>query len=221
MVTTKKRTRNALQGPQRLRKANGRYVVTIPDEEVANQGIEEGDLVFVTVRAADVRPRLSPRLEDLARSESAKRTRTSTGISRAARYGVPNYLTLLDVVAIHERVMRAGGYHPRPLLRPDLLESALYRPQQAAYYEEADIIQQAALLAVAISEAQAFEDGNKTTAFACLDLFLRENGYLLLSRATRGRRRARCRSRSIAKDARKRSQIWRRCCAKTASSMPE
>jgi len=92
---------------------------------------------------------------------------------------MPNYLTLLDVVAIHERVMRAGGYHPRPLLRPELLESALYRPQQAAYYEDADLIRQAALLAVAISEAQVFEDGNKTTAFACLDLFLRENGYLL------------------------------------------
>ena len=65
MVTAKKRTRSTIQGPQRLRKANGRYVVTIPDEEVANQGIEEGDLVFVTVRAADVRPRLSPRLEGL------------------------------------------------------------------------------------------------------------------------------------------------------------
>ncbi len=92
---------------------------------------------------------------------------------------MPNYLTLLDVVAIHERVMRAGGYQPRPLLRSELLESALYRPQQAAYDEDADLIRQAALLAVAISEAQAFEDGNKTTAFACLDLFLRENGYLL------------------------------------------
>lgn len=90
-----------------------------------------------------------------------------------------HYLTLLDVVAIHERVMRAGGYQPRPLLRPELLESALYRPQQAAYYEDADTIRQAALLAIAISEAQAFEDGTKTTAFACLDLFLRENGYRL------------------------------------------
>ncbi len=63
MVTVKKRTRNGLQGPQRLRKANGRFVVTIPDEDIAKQGIEEGDLVFVTVRAADVRPRLAPRLE--------------------------------------------------------------------------------------------------------------------------------------------------------------
>lgn len=92
---------------------------------------------------------------------------------------MPNYLTLLDAVAIHERVMRAGGFPPRPLLRPEVLEGALYRPQQAAYYENADLIQQAALLAVAISEAQAFEDGNKTTAFACLDLFLRDNGYHL------------------------------------------
>ncbi|MGI8687309.1 MAG: type II toxin-antitoxin system death-on-curing family toxin [Thermomicrobiales bacterium] len=92
---------------------------------------------------------------------------------------MPNYLTLLDVVAIHERVMRAGGYQPRLLLRPELLESALYRPQQAAYYEDADLIRQAALLAVAISEAPAFEDGNKATAFACLDLFLRDNDYRL------------------------------------------
>jgi hypothetical protein len=65
MVTVKKRTRSGVQGPQRLRKANGRFVVTIPDEEVVKQGIEEGDLVFVTVRAADVRPRLSPQLENL------------------------------------------------------------------------------------------------------------------------------------------------------------
>jgi death-on-curing protein len=92
---------------------------------------------------------------------------------------MPEYLTLLDVIAIHARGMRAGGFLPRPLLRAEILESALYRPQQAAYYETADIIRQAALLAVAISEAQAFEDGNKTTAFACLDLFLRANGYHL------------------------------------------
>ncbi len=65
MVTAKKRVKKDMNGTQRLRKANGRYVVTIPDEEVAEQGIEEGDLVFVTVRAAEVRPRLSPRLEGL------------------------------------------------------------------------------------------------------------------------------------------------------------
>jgi death-on-curing family protein len=92
---------------------------------------------------------------------------------------MPEYLTLLDVIAIHARVMRAGGFPPRLLLRADILESALYRPQQAAYYETADIIRQAALLAVAISEAQDFEDANNTTAFACLDLFLRANGYHL------------------------------------------
>ncbi len=35
------------------------------------------------------------------------------------------------------------------------------RPRMAAYYSEADIIYQAALLAVGISQAQAFLDGNK------------------------------------------------------------
>ncbi len=89
---------------------------------------------------------------------------------------MPTYLTIHDVIAIHERAMQADGSPPRPLVRAELLESGLYRPQQAAYYKEADIVRQAALLAVAISEARALEDGNKTTAFACLDVFLRANG---------------------------------------------
>jgi len=65
MTPAKKRERTALTQPQRLRKANGRFVATIPEEEITRQGIEEGDLVFVTIRAADVRPRLSPRLDTL------------------------------------------------------------------------------------------------------------------------------------------------------------
>src|SRR5436309_15940309 len=76
VVTAKKRTRKGISGPQRLRKANGRFVVTIPDEEVAAQGIEEGDLVFVTVRAAEVRPRLSPRLEALLDESLQENTET-------------------------------------------------------------------------------------------------------------------------------------------------
>ncbi|MDQ6832706.1 MAG: hypothetical protein M3008_04850 [Chloroflexota bacterium] len=52
---------------------------------------------------------------------------------------MPKRLTLLDGVAIHEQVMRAGGFQSRPLVRPELLESALYRPLQAAHYEDADL----------------------------------------------------------------------------------
>jgi death-on-curing protein len=51
------------------------------------------------------------------------------------------------------------------------------RPRMAAWYEDADIIRQAALLAVGISQAQAFVDGNKRTAFATLDAFLWVNGW--------------------------------------------
>jgi death-on-curing protein len=45
----------------------------------------------------------------------------------------------------------------------------------AAYYEGADIVRQATVLAIGISRAQAFVDGNKRTAYAALDTFLRLN----------------------------------------------
>ncbi len=47
----------------------------------------------------------------------------------------------------------------------------------AAHYESADIVRQAALLAVAISQAQAFVDGNKRTAYAASETFLEMNGF--------------------------------------------
>jgi death-on-curing protein len=47
----------------------------------------------------------------------------------------------------------------------------------AAYYEGADLIRQATLLAIGISQNQAFVDGNKRTAVATADAFLRLNGY--------------------------------------------
>jgi len=67
---------------------------------------------------------------------------------------------------------------PAPLRDEGRLQAAVMRPQMAAHYEEADIIQQAVLLAVGILQAQAFLDGNKRTAFAACDVFLRINGYL-------------------------------------------
>lgn len=87
------------------------------------------------------------------------------------------YPTLAEVIAIHERVMRGLGEAPRPLRDEGLLESALTRPQMAAYYEGADIVRQATLLGTGISQAQAFLDGNKRTAFQTLDAFLWVNGW--------------------------------------------
>ena len=87
------------------------------------------------------------------------------------------YPTLAEVIAIHEKVMRGLGDAPRPLRDEGLLESALTRPQMVAYYEGADIVRQATLLGLGISQAQAFLDGNKRTAFQTLDAFLWVNGW--------------------------------------------
>jgi death on curing protein len=88
-----------------------------------------------------------------------------------------HYLTLQQVYAIHAQVMRRLGASPEPLRDEGALESALFRPQQAAYYEEADLIRQAAMLAVGISQSQAFVDGDKRTAFESCDVFLRLHGH--------------------------------------------
>jgi len=87
------------------------------------------------------------------------------------------YPTLAEVIAIHEKALRGLGEAPRPLRHEGLLESALTRPQMAAYYEGADVVRQATLLGTGISKAQAFLDGNKRTAFATLDAFLWVNGW--------------------------------------------
>ena len=87
------------------------------------------------------------------------------------------YPSVAEVIAIHERVMRGLGETPRPLRDEGLLESALHRPRMAAYYEGADLIRQATLLGTGISQAQAFLDGNKRTAFQTLDAFLWVNGW--------------------------------------------
>jgi death-on-curing protein len=86
------------------------------------------------------------------------------------------YLGLADTIALHAAVMERTGYAPTPLRDEGALDSALQRPQAAAYYEDADLLRQAALLAIGISQAQAFLDGNKRTAYATFDVFLRLNG---------------------------------------------
>lgn len=83
-----------------------------------------------------------------------------------------------DIITFHGYIMRRWGLAPAPLRNRDALESAVARPQTAAYYEGADLIEQAAILTVAISQAQAFLDGNKRTAVQTLAAFLGANGQL-------------------------------------------
>src|SRR3972149_4628198 len=88
------------------------------------------------------------------------------------------YLTALDGEALHVFIMEKTSDAPSLLRDRPLLESAVMRPQMASYYANADLVEQCALLAVGISQAQAFLDGNKRTAFIAADVFMRANGRL-------------------------------------------
>jgi death on curing protein len=89
------------------------------------------------------------------------------------------WLDVAEIVGLHETIMRGMGWSPAPLRDEGGLESAVMRPPMAAQYEDADLIRQAAVLAVGISQAQAFVDGNKRTAYAALETFLYVNGVRL------------------------------------------
>ena len=86
------------------------------------------------------------------------------------------YLTLDDVRGLHVDVMTRTGFAPAPLRDQGALESAIMRPRTAAHYEDADLIVQSVTLMLAISQAQAFVDGNKRTALYASLVFLELNG---------------------------------------------
>src|SRR5919199_1915353 len=87
-----------------------------------------------------------------------------------------DYLTLDDVRGLHADVMRRTGFLPAPVRDAGALESANMRPQMVAHYEGADLLTQAVTLLLAISQAQAFVDGNKRTAMFAALVFLELNG---------------------------------------------
>ena len=90
------------------------------------------------------------------------------------------YLSLADVIALHQAIIEKFGFASAPLRDEGMLESAIMRPRMTVYFSGADIIRQAALLAVGISQAQAFLDGNKRIAFLACDVFLRLNGLAIV-----------------------------------------
>ncbi|MBA3274381.1 MAG: type II toxin-antitoxin system death-on-curing family toxin [Chloroflexia bacterium] len=85
------------------------------------------------------------------------------------------YLTTEQVITLHKRVLEAMGWHAAPLRSEHLLASAVQRAQ-AAFYGGVDLVEQACVLAVGISQNQPFLDGNKRTATHCLVVFLDING---------------------------------------------
>lgn len=87
-------------------------------------------------------------------------------------------LTASAVIRWHDRLIRryGGSLGVRDL---GLLASALAAPRQISAYGSRDSLVQAAGLCYAVANNHAFLDGNKRTAFACLDIFLRRRGLRL------------------------------------------
>lgn len=87
------------------------------------------------------------------------------------------YLSVAQVIRIHEVTLELMGWSPSPLRSEALLESAVMKAQAAAYYGGADVAMQAVMLAVGISQNQPFLDGNKRTAYVAMVTFLDRNGW--------------------------------------------
>jgi len=84
------------------------------------------------------------------------------------------YLTVDDVIAIYREVIG------EPVLRyPDGLASAIGRPQQSAFGEDAypTLPLKAAALMQSLAQNQTFVDGNKRIAWVAGKLFLRIHGF--------------------------------------------
>ncbi|MGK7889759.1 MAG: type II toxin-antitoxin system death-on-curing family toxin [Leptolyngbyaceae cyanobacterium] len=93
---------------------------------------------------------------------------------------MPKFLTCEEVLMIHDdQIASFGG---TPGLRDDgLLSSALAQPQ-ATFGQQLlhpTIPEQAAAYLYHLAMNHPFVDGNKRTAFAVMDTFLRVNGYRL------------------------------------------
>lgn len=86
-----------------------------------------------------------------------------------------NFLTVDEVLAIHERLIELFG-GPPGLRDAGLLESALYRPRTGYYY---DLSAMAAAMFESLFMNHPFIDGNKRIAFFATDVFLRLNGWKL------------------------------------------
>lgn len=86
------------------------------------------------------------------------------------------YISYVEAVLLHIELMRLLGETRYGVFDRALVESSLARPKQAAEYEDADLIRQAATLCYGLIKNHPWVGGNKRTATALLDEFLYRNG---------------------------------------------
>lgn len=85
------------------------------------------------------------------------------------------YLSYSEAVLLHILLMRDWGEVRYGVFDRALLESTLSRPEQAAVFETADLIRQAATLCFGLIKNHPWAGGNKRTTTALVDEFLFRN----------------------------------------------
>lgn len=91
------------------------------------------------------------------------------------------YPTAEEAIVYH-RVFLGLSEHELVAIDREKLEAAMNRACMHGLYGGADIVKQAVMIAVGISQAQAFEDGNNRVGFGMMVHFLRLNGYAFVGR---------------------------------------
>ena len=89
------------------------------------------------------------------------------------------YLSYPEAVALHIELMRYLGETRYGVFDRALVESALARPEQAATYENADLIAQAATPLYGLVKNHPWVGGNKRTATFLADRFLNRHGLFI------------------------------------------
>jgi death-on-curing protein len=87
----------------------------------------------------------------------------------------PKWFTIEQAIAAHSVQLRQFGGAPG-LRDEGLLRSALERPVNKWFYEQAELPELAAAYAFGLIKNHAFTDGNKRIAFIGMVTFLRKNG---------------------------------------------
>ncbi|RYG72181.1 type II toxin-antitoxin system death-on-curing family toxin [Lentibacillus lipolyticus] len=90
------------------------------------------------------------------------------------------YLTYKEVAAINQyAIQRFSPGEQVGIKSPELLDSAVHRPQQSVFQADAyeTLFMKAAALFESIAKNHAFYNANKRTAFLALTQFLLYNGY--------------------------------------------
>ncbi|WP_267393400.1 MULTISPECIES: type II toxin-antitoxin system death-on-curing family toxin [unclassified Sphingomonas] len=99
----------------------------------------------------------------------------------------PRWVEVEEAIDLNKQIV-AVKPEPFGITLPGALEAAINRPKQHYFYadnveDRDDLLLLSAKLCVGISEAQAFQQGNKRTGVACMESFLNFNGYAIDSSA--------------------------------------